>query len=58
MLVLKYMLIKVSHMFMLQQNVGQNQTIIINNKSFKTAAKFKHLGLTLINNFMKKLIAH
>ena len=44
-------------MFMLQQNVGQNQYIIIDNKSFKTAVKFKHLGLTLINqNYIHKKI--
>jgi len=34
---------------MSQQNVGQNQNIIFDNKSFKTAVKFKHLGLTLLN---------
>jgi len=34
---------------MSQQNVGQNQNIIIDNKPFKTAVKFRHLGLTLIN---------
>ena len=43
------MLIKQSHMFMSQQNVWQNQNIIIDNKSFKTSVKFKHLGLILIN---------
>lgn len=39
-------------MFMLQQNVGQNQDITIDDKFFKTAVMFKHLGMTLINQIL------
>jgi hypothetical protein len=51
------MLIELSHMFMLQQNVRQNQNIIINNKSFKTVVQFTHLGMALINhNYIREKI--